>query len=173
MLAVKEFHPIESLTIGGIHSRGIIPQIPRIEIIPHVDEIIVRVDDKEHVVPLGDSERILEELARGNSVEITIAVVPPSLEEALEIRMTWVASKLAGGSKASTLKLVEDITYRLVGVPPFRGLVGSDQTGLMDDVLAFLEFEGEELIIAQICEVSGRKGFEWKAKNWYINARGV
>lgn len=170
MAKVKVFDSIETLALGPPFIRGAIAEHHRsVTIVPHFDEVVVRVGEEEYNIPLGNAERILGELARGNSVEITVVVALPGSEETLEIKTTWVGSKLAGGSKASTIKLLEETTYKLVGVPTFRGLLGRDQATLVERLHHFLSFEGEELIIAQVCELSGREGSEWRVKNWYTS----
>lgn len=165
---VIEFGPIEALTFTVPFVEGAVAGLRHsVRIVPHFDELVVEVEKETHTVALGNTERILAELARGNSVETVVVITLPGSVETLEIRITWVGSKLAGGSKASTLKLLEDTTYQLVGAPVFRGLLDSDKSSLIERLERFASSEDAEFVIAQVCELSGRGDFEWTTKNWY------
>ena len=171
MRRIRVFEPIETLAPSPNLFRGAIAQRQHaITVVPHFDELVIRVGEDKHIIRLGTTERILDELARGKSVEVTLTVAIPGSEMALEIKTTWVGSMLAGGSKASTLKLLEDATLKLVSAPSFRGLLGSDQADLMEGLLQFVSFEREGLTIAQVCEIWDTEGMQWMAKNWYTSS---
>lgn len=74
-----------------------------VRITPSFDFLLLEINGKIKNISLGNSERLEQELRKGKIIEMELIIGN------IKVKFTWKGEQLAGGSKAMTMKIVEDL----------------------------------------------------------------
>lgn len=86
-----------------------------VKIVPSFDFLIIEIDGDIKKIDLGDSERLEQELLKGKTIEMDLVI---GSEEAIRVKIIWSGQSLAGGSKATTIKIAEEMKIAVKKAKP-------------------------------------------------------
>ena len=132
---------------------------PKVKILPAFDFFILKINGKSIKIDLGDSERLEQELKKGNSIEMEFSI---GSKEEIKILFEWRGEQLAGGSKAMTMKVIENMKVEVKKAKPTPAQTKEIQKGINKIELHKIPFIG----IQDVEVIKGSKRLK-KIRNWY------
>lgn len=127
-----------------------------VKIIPNPDFLIIEINGTIKKIDLGDSERLEQELHKGKTIEMDVVIGP------ITAKIAWQGKHLAGGSKATTMEIVEEIKVERKKAIPATDITPDIQTTINKIESNLLPF-----IAIQDIEIYRGSVSIQKTRNWY------
>jgi len=132
----------------------------KIKVIPNFDFLIIEINGNMTKIDVDNSERLEQELLKGKTVEMEFSIGSGG---DIRIICTWQGESLAGGSKAMTMKIINQMRVETKKAKP-------TQEGLNEIQKIFYKIQSNLLpfvCIQDIEIVRGQVRLQ-KVRNWYV-----
>lgn len=130
-----------------------------VKIIPGFDFLIVEINGDIKKLVLGDSNRLEQELCNGKTIEMDVVFGSGGPVKA---KVVWRGKRLAGGSKARTMEIVEETKIELKKAMPT-----SEVTTNIQAVISKINSNILQFIAIQDIEIYKGSIRIQKTSNWY------